>query len=261
MDLTRTPKPSRRNVLRNALALAAGGAAAGALARPAPAKAATQTGPLEITGSTPHLVLTGTGTVGDFGGPGKEPSIYRAAKNRLGVRASALIVGPWPQDIDHSPTTGTYSSAIVLARDTVNNDNTIHFCNVKQAGTGALAIQTTWAFEQAGNNDLVIKSVHRTLGDGVAQSGVFRTRFDMRWPGEVNEDDHCHIAVVNSNLGVFDAENWTPAHFGGGKGILAMHNREVAPGQNPVSGVFIYAENGALKVRGGNGTVTTLAPA
>jgi hypothetical protein len=33
------------------------------------------------------------------------------------------------------------------------------------------------------------------------------------------------------------------------------------PTTNPVGGAFLYAHEGALKVRGANGTVTTIAPA
>lgn len=43
--------------------------------------------------------------------------------------------------------------------------------------------------------------------------------------------------------------------------ILFIPNLTTAPSVNPAGGVYMYAESGALKVRGTSGTVTTIAPA
>ena len=53
----------------------------------------------------------------------------------------------------------------------------------------------------------------------------------------------------------------TSSQFGGGQGVIAIANASVAPSVNPASGGILYVENGALKYRGSNGTVTTIAPA
>lgn len=51
------------------------------------------------------------------------------------------------------------------------------------------------------------------------------------------------------------------ASFGGGAVVMFYRNRTTAPTTNPVDGVLVYAEAGALKARGSSGTVTTIAVA
>jgi len=52
----------------------------------------------------------------------------------------------------------------------------------------------------------------------------------------------------------------TTSQFGGGQGVMAIANATVAPSVNPAGGGILYVEDGALKYRGANGTVTTIAP-
>jgi hypothetical protein len=51
------------------------------------------------------------------------------------------------------------------------------------------------------------------------------------------------------------------SQFGGGRGVMAIANASVAPSVNPAGGGILYVEEGALKYRGSNGTVTIIAPA
>jgi hypothetical protein len=53
----------------------------------------------------------------------------------------------------------------------------------------------------------------------------------------------------------------TTSQFGGGQGVIAIASVSVAPTVNPAGGGILYVEDGALKYRGSNGTVTTIAPA
>ncbi len=53
----------------------------------------------------------------------------------------------------------------------------------------------------------------------------------------------------------------TTSQFGGGQGVIAIANATVAPSVNPSGGGILYVEDGALKYRGANGTVTVIAPA
>lgn len=53
----------------------------------------------------------------------------------------------------------------------------------------------------------------------------------------------------------------TASQFGGGQGVIAIANASVAPSVNPAGGGILYVEDGALKYRGSNGTVTVIAPA
>ena len=52
----------------------------------------------------------------------------------------------------------------------------------------------------------------------------------------------------------------TAASFGGGTNVMFVGNCTTPPSTNP-SGVVVYAEGNAAKVRGGSGTVTTFGPA
>jgi hypothetical protein len=49
--------------------------------------------------------------------------------------------------------------------------------------------------------------------------------------------------------------------FGGGKGVIVIANASVAPTANVTGAGILYVEDGALKYRGSNGTVTVIAPA
>src|SRR5262245_56207196 len=53
----------------------------------------------------------------------------------------------------------------------------------------------------------------------------------------------------------------TTSQFGGGEGVVAIANAAKVPVVNPAGGGVLYVENGALKYRGANGTVTVIAPA
>jgi hypothetical protein len=53
----------------------------------------------------------------------------------------------------------------------------------------------------------------------------------------------------------------TTSQFGGGQGVVAIANATLAPPANPAGGGILYVEDGALKYRGSNGTVTVIAAA
>jgi len=53
----------------------------------------------------------------------------------------------------------------------------------------------------------------------------------------------------------------TTSQFGRGQGVIAIANASVAPTVNPAGGGILYVEDGALKYRGSNGTITAIAPA
>ncbi len=49
--------------------------------------------------------------------------------------------------------------------------------------------------------------------------------------------------------------------FGGGQGAIVIANASLAPTANVAGAGILYVEDGALKYRGANGTVTVIAPA
>ena len=53
----------------------------------------------------------------------------------------------------------------------------------------------------------------------------------------------------------------TASQLGAEHGVIAIANATVAPSANPAGSGILYIENGALKYRGANGTVTVIAPA
>jgi hypothetical protein len=76
----------------------------------------------------------------------------------------------------------------------------------------------------------------------------------------VRADGSLYSNAPNStlyNLGIGP----TSAPFGGGVYVLGLRNAQTVPTGTPGTGGVLYVEAGALKYRGGNGTVTTIAPA
>jgi hypothetical protein len=53
----------------------------------------------------------------------------------------------------------------------------------------------------------------------------------------------------------------TKSQFGAGRGVIAIGNAAVAPSVNPAGAGILYVEDGALRYRGSNGTVTVIASA
>jgi hypothetical protein len=51
------------------------------------------------------------------------------------------------------------------------------------------------------------------------------------------------------------------SQFGAARGVIAIANASVVPSVNPAGGGILYVEDGALKYRGSNGAITTIAPA
>jgi hypothetical protein len=49
--------------------------------------------------------------------------------------------------------------------------------------------------------------------------------------------------------------------FGNGVKVIGIANATTVPNANPSGGGVLYVEAGALKYRGSNGTITTIAPA
>jgi hypothetical protein len=70
----------------------------------------------------------------------------------------------------------------------------------------------------------------------------------------------CYVPAAGAQFGIYmggTAANMTVDKTNG----MFIADVAVEPATNPVGGVYIYAHEGALKVRGANGTVTTIAPA
>jgi hypothetical protein len=101
--------------------------------------------------------------------------------------------------------------------------------------------------------------------DQVAPAGKFEiaVQSDKLQINGRNANDNAFETIVvfqrlaaGGNIGIR-----TTSQFGGGQGVMAIANATVAPSVNPAGGGILYVEDGALKYRGSNGTVTVIAPA
>jgi len=67
--------------------------------------------------------------------------------------------------------------------------------------------------------------------------------------------------AAGGNIGIGFKKASQFEEFGGGQGVIAIANASVAPSVNLPGAGILYVEDGALKYRGSNGTVTVIAPA
>jgi hypothetical protein len=66
---------------------------------------------------------------------------------------------------------------------------------------------------------------------------------------------------VGGNIGIGFPEAKLFKKFGGGKGAIVIANASLVPSMSVPGAGILYVEDGALKYRGSNGTVTVIAPA
>lgn len=88
-----------------------------------------------------------------------------------------------------------------------------------------------------------------TSGDGPGGDGYVRMQIGGR-----------DIFVLDGyvfNVSVFQEFG----SYGGGSQVIFIANSTSSPTANPVGGGILFVENGALKYKGTDGTVTTIAPA
>lgn len=97
---------------------------------------------------------------------------------------------------------------------------------------------------------------YRVLADGTVEWGSGAATRDAKLyrssAGVLRTDTSFHI-VQNLRLNT--------TSVGGGVGVIGLANATTLPGSNPTGGGVLYAEGGALKWRGSNGTVSVIAAA
>jgi hypothetical protein len=67
--------------------------------------------------------------------------------------------------------------------------------------------------------------------------------------------------AAGGNIGFGFTKNSDYGDFGGGRGAIVIANARAAPTHNVADAGVLFVEDGALKFRGSNGTVTEIAPA
>jgi hypothetical protein len=105
----------------------------------------------------------------------------------------------------------------------------------------------------------------RTGGDLIMRAGLGATQ-DGSWQVTSNTTITLEVARVSNARRVVSlvrgaAITATQMPTNTGDLVVYIGNAATNPSANPVSGVIVYADAGALKARGTSGTVTTVAPA
>jgi hypothetical protein len=110
----------------------------------------------------------------------------------------------------------------------------------------------------AGKYEIAAQSDQLQINGRKADGTSFETIIVFQRPG-VGCDPLRPEAGGNIGFGFKKASQF--GKFGGGQGVIAIANACVAPTGNLAGAGILYVEDGALKYRGANGTVTTIAPA
>jgi hypothetical protein len=153
---------------------------------------------------------------------------------------------------------GTLNSASsvleISATNPAYNQPALH---IKQSGTsgGAASIRI-----DDPNPDIEFIETDQIAPAGKYEIAVQSDKFQINGR-KANDKGFETIAVIQrlaegGNIGIRTSDQ-----FGRGKGVIAIANATVAPSVNPAGGGILYVQDGALKYRGSNGTVTAIAPA
>lgn len=149
------------------------------------------------------------------------------------------------------------SASAVLEVSATNPEYNQPALRIKQAGQrgGAASIRI-----DDPNPDIEFVEAEQTAPAGKYEIAVQSDKLQIN--GRQNDDKGFETIVVFQRLGAGGNIGFrTTSQFGKGQGVIAIANASVAPSINPANGGILYVEEGALKYRGSNGTVTTLAPA
>lgn len=84
-------------------------------------------------------------------------------------------------------------------------------------------------------------------------------------PGYIYDEPNDIWYQISGKVNTNGNYTWTGTHLHQSpvtmEDILILDNLSASPSASPVGGGYLYVENGALKFMGGNGTITTIAPA
>ncbi|WP_416972533.1 hypothetical protein [Streptomyces sp. 4F14] len=177
-----------------------------------------------------------------YGLPAYAEGIYTADPAKRGVSGfiyQAAHSGPGPTEL-----TAGAMAVLSLVADTLTVTGPVHSGrNFIQQNDGS-----TVALEVVGFTGTAPQLVLVRDPDGIV-------RFEISASGAIT---HRGVSTFTAPVQIGSV---TPSIGGGAGGVLGLTNATTVPASNPVGGGVLYAEGGALKWRGPNGTVTTLAPA
>jgi len=149
------------------------------------------------------------------------------------------------------------SASAVLEVTATNPEYNQPALRIKQSGQrgGAASIRI-----DDPNPDIEFVETDQVAPVGKYEIAVQSDKFQIN--GRNASDTGFETIVVFQRLGAGGNIGFrTTSQFGRGQGVIAIANASVAPSVNPAGGGILYVEDGALKYRGSNGTITTIAPA
>jgi hypothetical protein len=150
---------------------------------------------------------------------------------------------------------GSASAVLLIAATNENYNQPALRIDQAGRGGGAASIKITDP-----NPDIEFVEADQTAPAGKYEIAVQSDKLQIN--GRNGTDTSFETIVVfqrlaaGGNIGLR-----TTSQFGAGKGVVAIANAVLAPSVNPNGGGVLYVEDGALKYRGSNGTVTMIAPA
>lgn len=151
------------------------------------------------------------------------------------------------------------SASAVLEVRATNPDYNQPALRIKQAGTrgGAASIRI-----DDPNPDIEFVETDQAAPAGKYEIAVQADRLQIN--GRNASDTAFETIAVFQRLGAGGNIGFRATQnrdFGRGQGVIAIANVTAAPMENSAVGGILYVEDGALKYRGSNGTVTVIAPA
>jgi hypothetical protein len=147
----------------------------------------------------------------------------------------------------------------VTATNPEYNQPAVHIKQVSTRG-GAASIRI-----DDPNPDIEFVETDQVAPAGKYEVAVQSDKLQINGRNAANDDFDTIVVfqrpAAGGNIGIGFKEAKDFKEFGGGQGVIAIANASVAPSVNIAGAGILYVEEGALKYRGTNGTVTVIAPA
>jgi len=154
------------------------------------------------------------------------------------------------------------SASAVLEVSATNPEYNQPALRIKQAGKhgGAASIRI-----DDPNPDIEFVETDQVAPAGKYEVAVQADKLQINGRNAANDDFDTIVVfqrpAAGGNIGIGFKEAKDFKEFGGGQGVIAIANASAPPTENLAGGGILYVEDGALKYRGANGTVTVIAPA
>jgi hypothetical protein len=154
------------------------------------------------------------------------------------------------------------SASAVLEVAATNPEYNQPALRIKQAGKrgGAASIRI-----DDPNPDIEFVETDQVAPAGKYEVAVQADKLQINGRNGANDDFDTIVVfqrpAAGGNIGIGFKEAKDFKEFGGGQGVIAIANASAPPTENLAGAGILYVEDGALKYRGSNGTVTVIAPA